>query len=86
MAGEVIGINTAIATGTGSYAGVGFALPSNTAIQVYNQIVKTGRVVRGAGDPYKQPPAKLLTKPGSSSAVPVLPGGLGVVWKSEPCA
>ena len=48
MAGEVIGINTAIATGTGSYAGVGFALPSNTAISVYNQIVKSGKVTRGS--------------------------------------
>jgi serine protease Do len=48
MAGEVVGINTAIATGTGSYAGVGFALPSNTAIQVYNQIVKSGKVTRGS--------------------------------------
>jgi serine protease Do len=48
MAGEVIGINTAIATGTGSYAGVGFALPSNVATQVYNQIAKTGKVTRGS--------------------------------------
>ena len=48
LAGEVVGINTAIATGTGSYAGVGFALPSNTAVQVYNQLVKTGKVTRGS--------------------------------------
>ena len=48
MAGEVIGINTAIATGTGSYAGVGFALPSNVAADVYNQIVKGGKVTRGS--------------------------------------
>ena len=48
MAGEVIGINTAIATGTGSYAGVGFALPSNMATTVYNQIVKSGKVIRGS--------------------------------------
>jgi serine protease Do len=48
MAGEVIGINTAIATGTGSYAGVGFALPSNTASNVYNSIVKSGKVTRGS--------------------------------------
>ncbi len=48
MAGEVIGINTAIATETGSYAGVGFALPSNVAIGVYNQIVKNGKVTRGS--------------------------------------
>jgi serine protease Do len=48
MAGEVIGINTAIATGTGSYAGVGFALPSNLASTIYNQIVKSGKVTRGS--------------------------------------
>ncbi|MBI3896577.1 MAG: Do family serine endopeptidase [Acidobacteria bacterium] len=48
MAGEVVGINTAIATGTGSYAGVGFALPSNVAADVYNQLIKSGKVTRGS--------------------------------------
>lgn len=48
MAGEVIGINTAILSSQGAFAGVGFALPSNTAAQVYNQIVKHGRMVRGS--------------------------------------
>jgi len=38
MDGEVIGINTAILTDTNAYAGVGFALPSNTVVQVYNQL------------------------------------------------
>ncbi|MFB3777658.1 MAG: Do family serine endopeptidase [Bryobacteraceae bacterium] len=46
--GEVIGINTAIATSTSGYQGVGFALPMNTAVKVYNQIIKTGRVTRGS--------------------------------------
>ena len=46
--GEVIGINTAIATSTDGYQGVGFALPINTAVKVYNQIIKTGRVTRGS--------------------------------------
>ncbi len=49
MAGEVIGINTAILSETNAYAGVGFALPSNTIVQVYNQL--TGpehRVSRGS--------------------------------------
>src|SRR5712675_1191711 len=47
--GEVIGINTAILSETNAYAGVGFALPSNTVVQVYNQL--TGpehRVSRGS--------------------------------------
>src|ERR1035437_6500336 len=48
MAGEVIGINTAIATETGSYAGVGFALPSKMAVGVYNQLIKNGKVTRGS--------------------------------------
>ena len=48
MAGQVIGINTAIATRRGTYDGVGFAIPSNTARKVYNSIVSTGSVRRGA--------------------------------------
>jgi serine protease Do len=50
MAGEVIGVNTAILTPspTRGNAGVGFALPSNTAANVYNQLIKTGKVTRGA--------------------------------------
>ena len=46
--GEVIGINTMIATRSGSYEGIGFALPSNTAVKVYNEIIRQGRVVRGS--------------------------------------
>jgi serine protease Do len=38
MAGEVIGINTAIFTQTYGYQGVGFAMPSNTVRDVYNQL------------------------------------------------
>ena len=46
--GEVIGINTAIASGSGGYQGVGFALPVNTAAKVFNDIIKNGRVTRGS--------------------------------------
>lgn len=46
--GRVIGINTAIATESGGYQGIGFALPMNMAVNVYNQIIKTGRVSRGS--------------------------------------
>jgi serine protease Do len=46
--GEVIGINTAIATATGGYQGVGFALPVNAVVTVYNSIIKSGRVSRGS--------------------------------------
>ncbi|MBV8631078.1 MAG: Do family serine endopeptidase [Silvibacterium sp.] len=49
MAGEVIGINTAIYTQSGTYAGVGFAMPSNTVINVYNQLISpVHKVVRGS--------------------------------------
>ncbi len=47
MDGEVIGVNSQIATATGGYNGVGFALPSNESVNVYNQIVKNGKVRRG---------------------------------------
>ncbi len=46
--GEVIGINTAIATQNGGYQGIGFALPVNQAARVYNQIIKHGKVTRGS--------------------------------------
>lgn len=46
--GEVVGINTAIASRSGGYQGIGFALPINTAVQVYNDIIKTGKVTRGS--------------------------------------
>jgi len=39
MNGEVIGINTAIFTSGGGYQGVGFAMPSNTVVSVYNQLI-----------------------------------------------
>jgi serine protease Do len=46
--GEVIGINTMIASQSGGYQGIGFALPSNTAVKVYNQIIREGKVTRGS--------------------------------------
>jgi serine protease Do len=46
--GEVIGINTAIATQSGGYQGVGFALPVNTAAAVYNSIIRNGKMSRGS--------------------------------------
>ncbi len=48
MTGDVIGINTAIYTGSRGFEGVGFALPSNTAVMVYNQLVTSGKVTRGS--------------------------------------
>ena len=47
MRGEVIGINSQIATSTGDYNGIGFALPASEANFVYHQIVSQGKVKRG---------------------------------------
>jgi len=47
LAGEVIGVNSQIATSTGDYNGIGFALPSRDASQVYEQLRTTGKVRRG---------------------------------------
>ena len=47
MHGEAIGVNSQIATLTGDYNGIGFALPSNEAKFVCQQILSIGRVKRG---------------------------------------
>lgn len=47
MRGEVIGMNSQIATSTGDYNGIGFALPANETNFVYKQLVAQGRVKRG---------------------------------------
>ncbi|HEY5380846.1 MAG TPA: trypsin-like peptidase domain-containing protein [Acidobacteriaceae bacterium] len=49
MAGEVIGMNTAIYTQSAGSEGVGFAMPSNTLAQVYNDLIGPGhKVTRGS--------------------------------------
>jgi serine protease Do len=47
MDGQLIGINTAIMSRSGGYQGIGFAIPSNMAMQVKDSILKNGRVIRG---------------------------------------
>lgn len=47
LRGEVVGINTAIASRTGGFQGIGFAIPSNLARTIYEQLRRDGRVVRG---------------------------------------
>jgi serine protease Do len=46
MAGEVVGINTAVATPGGGFPGYGFAIPSNLARNVAEQLVRNGEVRR----------------------------------------
>jgi len=45
--GKAVGINTFIISRTGGFMGVGFAIPINMAKEVYEQLVKGGKVVRG---------------------------------------
>jgi Do/DeqQ family serine protease len=45
--GELIGINTAIVGGNGGNIGIGFAIPANLARNEMDQIIKSGKVVRG---------------------------------------
>lgn len=46
--GEVVGINTMIASRSGGYQGIGFAMPINSAVKVYNDIIQNGHVTRGS--------------------------------------
>ncbi len=49
MNGEVIGVNTAIYTQSAGYQGIGFAMPSNTVVSVYNDLISpTHKVTRGS--------------------------------------
>ena len=49
MNGEVIGVNTAIFTQSNGYQGIGFAMPSNTVVQVYNDLISPShKVTRGS--------------------------------------
>ena len=47
LAGEVVGINTAILSRTGAYNGIGFAIPMNMAKQICDQLMEHGSVTRG---------------------------------------
>lgn len=60
--GELIGINTAIASPTGGSVGVGFAVPSNMVRTAMQSLLKTGRVVRGFLGASTQDVTSLLAK------------------------
>jgi len=45
--GELVGINTAIFSQSGGNMGIGFAVPSNLSRSIMDQLVRTGKVVRG---------------------------------------
>ncbi len=49
MNGEVIGVNTAIYTQSAGYQGIGFAMPANTVVSVYNDLISPShKVTRGS--------------------------------------
>ncbi|KIA76667.1 putative periplasmic serine endoprotease DegP-like [Parachlamydia acanthamoebae] len=47
MKGEVVGINTAIVSNQGGYMGIGFAIPSNIAQNIMDQLISSGSATRG---------------------------------------
>jgi len=47
LKGELVGINTAIASKSGGYAGIGFAIPTNMARPIMEMLIKDGKVSRG---------------------------------------
>jgi serine protease Do len=70
--GKIVGINSAIASRSGGYEGIGFAIPSNMARTVMDTILRNGRVVRGyLGIDLAEIPAEELRKDGLRSGVRV---------------
>jgi serine protease Do len=71
--GQAIGINTAIASESGGYMGIGFAIPINMAQTIAQQLRKTGKVVRGYlglyGQDVTEDMAKLLNLPKAQGVV-----------------
>jgi serine protease Do len=47
MSGKVVGVNTAIFSRSGGYAGIGFAVPANLARRIANRLINDGKVERG---------------------------------------
>ena len=47
LQGQVVGVNSAILSESGGFEGIGFAIPSNMAVRIANQLIKNGKVVRG---------------------------------------
>jgi serine protease Do len=60
--GEVVGINSQIYSGTGSYAGLSFAIPIDVATNVRDQLIKNGVVSRGRIGVQVQPVTSALAE------------------------
>ncbi len=75
--GEVIGINTAIASESGGSEGIGFAIPSNMAVHVSKALIAKGRVERGwLGVTLQDLTPEVVSKMGLSSTRGVLVAGV----------
>jgi S1-C subfamily serine protease len=77
--GELVGINTAIASAEGGYHGIGFAVPVNQAMVIVDEILLSGDVTRGyLGLMVRQlTPGQMMGNPGLDSGIfvaVVLPG------------
>ena len=81
LRGQVVGINTAIASRTGSYTGVGFAIPASMASHVMQRLIEDGTVDRGWLGVYIEDvrPDRTeqfgLSQPGGALVTRVVPGG-----------
>ncbi|MDO5553124.1 MAG: trypsin-like peptidase domain-containing protein [Planctomycetia bacterium] len=84
LKGEIVGINTAIASLTGGYQGIGFAIPSNRAVWIMNQLIEKGRVDRAfLGAPVE----RLSYKESRAFGIPPRHGvKLGTPWQESPAA
>ena len=70
--GRIIGINTAIRSNTGTFGGIGFAIPSNMARRVSDQLIANGKVKRSyLGIEMKKLTKKIQTEKHVSSGVEV---------------
>lgn len=70
LRGEVVGINTAIISTSGTSAGVGFAIPSNTVRTALESLLKQGRIIRGyLGVQMRVPQQGQLTAPSDGVVV-----------------
>ena len=84
LAGEVVGINTAIASRNGGYQGIGFSIPSNTAKWVVEQLRDSGQVQRAyLGVSIMEPDADLAAKLGIKPGQGVL---VSEVFAGSPAA
>ncbi len=73
LRGQLIGINTAIATRTGGFQGIGFAIPVDIVENVVDQLINTGAVERGflgvSFGPISQSLARALSVPVGSAQI-----------------